>query len=61
MTRTYRPRARRTTQPILVQRPRDPAIERLGFTCFRLVDSGGQLWPIELVTSRAQMFVFTRG
>lgn len=45
---------------MVVQRPRDPAIERIGFTCFRLVESGGELWPIELASSRAQMFVFTR-
>jgi hypothetical protein len=31
-----RPRARRVTQPITLQKPRDPAIEPLGFRCFRL-------------------------
>lgn len=60
MTRSYRQRSRRITQPIVVQRPRDPSIERLGFTCFRLVESGGEMWPIELVKSKAQMFVFAR-
>lgn len=31
-----RVRARRVTQPLHLGKPRDPAIEPLGFTCFRL-------------------------
>jgi hypothetical protein len=37
MTRAYQTsRARRVTQPIAIVRPRDPTIQSLGFSCFRL-------------------------
>jgi hypothetical protein len=59
MTRSYAPRSRRLTQPLRVVRyPRDPAIDDLGFTCFRLVPSPDGLAPIELVASSARMFAF---
>ncbi len=37
MTRSYAPRSRRTTQRIVIERPRDPSITPLGFTCFRVI------------------------
>lgn len=62
MSRSYSPRARRITQPILrvPPRPRDPVVERLGFTCFRLVAEEDGFVPIELVTSTSRMFAFVR-
>jgi len=41
-------------------RHRDPAIEGLGFTCFRLVREPDGLYPIELMVSSAKMFAFVR-
>jgi hypothetical protein len=61
MTRSYgSSRSRRITQPIapivVARKPRDPAIDDLGFTCFRLVMGE----PLELEHSTNSMFVFVR-
>jgi hypothetical protein len=58
MTRSYgSSRSRRITQPLrIVKPPKHPAIEDLGFTCFRLVM--GQ--PIVVTRSTNTMFAFVR-
>lgn len=61
MTRSYRPQ--RITQPLPIVRlraPRDPAIESLHFTCFRLVPAGDSMIPIELHYTTARMGAFVR-
>ena len=65
MTRSYPGRRRsrsRDTQPIpvirVVARRRDPSIQALGFTCFRLVPGEVGLVPLELVRSTSRMFAF---
>lgn len=42
--------------PFVVRTPRDPSIERIGFTCYRLVAGV----PVELEHSRNTMFAFVR-
>jgi hypothetical protein len=59
MTRSY-VRASRTTQPIRIPRRRDPVVEDLGFTCYRLVPSHQGLVAIELVSSNNRMFAFVQ-
>ena len=59
MTRSYRTqdRSRRITQPMrIVRQPRDPAIQDLGFTCFRLVMGE----PLVVEHSTNTMFAFVR-
>ena len=58
MTRNYaRTRHPRITQPLRGPKPpRDPAIEDLGFTCFRLVMGE----PVKLTVSSNSMFAFVR-
>lgn len=57
-------RLRRVTQPIaIVQRPRDPAIDDLGFRCYRLVptyEPEAPYAPLVVERSGAAMFVFAR-
>ena len=57
-------RPRRITQPIVVvRRPRDPAIDDLGFSCFRLVptlDDDAPFAPLAVERSRHAMFAFVR-
>jgi len=58
MTRNYaRTRHPRITQPLRGPKPpRDPSIEDLGFTCFRLVMGE----PVKLTVSSNSMFAFVR-
>ena len=58
MTRNFvRTRHPRVTQPLRGPKaPRDPAIEDLGFTCFRLVMGE----PVKLTVSSNSMFAFVR-
>ncbi|HSN30924.1 MAG TPA: hypothetical protein VLT45_31780 [Kofleriaceae bacterium] len=58
MTRNFaRTRHPRVTQPLRGPKPpRDPAIESLGFTCFRL----GMGAPVKLTFSSNSMFAFVR-
>jgi hypothetical protein len=58
MTRSYR--ARSITQPIVVLRPRDPAIDSHTFTCFRLVRDGDGIVALPLHRTDTRMFAFTR-
>lgn len=65
MTRSFhppiRPRARRTTQPMLVLRLRDPSIELLGFTTFRAVAmADGEMTVFPYREPRNQMAAFAR-
>ena len=55
MTRSYA--RRRITRPLQIVAPRasHPAVQRLGFTCFRLVDGST---AIEMTQGRNAMFAF---
>lgn len=65
MTRSLAPsRRRRITQPIaIVRRRRDPAIDALGFQCYRLVPTGDEADPyvaLEVVRGPSRMFALAR-
>lgn len=65
MTRSLAPsRRRRITQPIaIVHRRRHPAIDALGFQCYRLVPTGDAAAPyvaLEVMRSPSRMFAFAR-
>ena len=58
MTRSYgSSRSRRITQPLrIVRAAKDPSIEDLGFSCFRLVMGT----PVPVTYSTNTMFAFVR-
>jgi hypothetical protein len=58
MTRSYSPRSRRTTQRIVIARPRDPSITTLGFTCFRVIAIDEP--PIRRIDIKNTMSAFIR-
>ena len=65
MTRPLDPsRRHRITQPIaIVHRRRDPAIDALGFQCYRLVPTGDEAEPyaaLEVVRGPSRMFALVR-
>lgn len=65
MTRSLAPsRRHRITQPIaIVHRRKDPAIDALGFQCYRLVPTGDEADPyvaLEVARSSNRMFAFVR-
>jgi len=61
MTRAYQnTRASRITQPLAITRLRDPSVQTLGFTTFRLVRHGAELTPVRFSERRNTMSAFTR-
>ena len=63
MTRSFHPptrRVRRTTQPMIVVRLRDPSIRSLGFSTFRAVATDGEMIVFPYADPRNQMTVFAR-
>ncbi len=60
MTRAFQnTRASRITQPLAIIRLRDPSIQTLGFTTFRLLRAGSDFMPVRFSERKNTMSAFT--